>query len=246
MTAPAPPTPDRRIVVVTAGLSKPSSTRMLADRLASATADALAAQGDQASVNVIELRDHAHAVVDATLTGFPSGALADALAAVATADALIAVTPLFTTTYSGLFKSFIDIIDPDALRGTPVLLGATGGTARHSLAVEYSMRPLFTYLRADVVTTSVFAATDDWSDGGVLAGADAVNPLPARIDRAARDLADRVQSRPARADSAAARDNEGVGGDTSTRSITPRPGETTDFSATPSFADLIAQTGVTA
>ena len=122
----------------------------------------------------------------------------------AAADGLILVTPVFTTTYSGLFKSFLDILDQDALRGVPVLLRATGGTARHSLALEYSMRPLLTYLRAEVVTTSVFAATEDW------AGADTARPagtrsdaaqtegLPRRIRRAGGELADKVVARPVR------------------------------------------------
>ncbi len=64
------------------------------------------------------------------------------------ADGVIAVTPVFTASYSGLFKSFFDLIDPTALTGTPVLIGATGGTARHSLVLDHALRPLFAYLRA--------------------------------------------------------------------------------------------------
>lgn len=179
----------RTLVVVSAGLSQPSSTRLLADRLTQAAVREIEAAGDTVVVEVVELREHAHAVVDATLTGFPTGELARVLEALGRADGVIAVTPLFTTTYSGLFKSFVDVVDKDALTGVPVLLGATGGTARHSLALEYSVRPLFTYLRADVVTTSVFAATDDW------AGQDDVNPLPDRVARAGRELAAKVVAR---------------------------------------------------
>ncbi|MHB1490027.1 MAG: CE1759 family FMN reductase [Cellulomonas sp.] len=182
----------RRLAVVTAGLGKPSSTRLLADRLAQATVDELARIGVTATVETVELRDVAHDVVNAMLTGFPSGALDGVLQTVTGADALIAVTPLYTTTYSGLFKSFVDILDKDALVGMPVLLGATGGTPRHSLALEYSVRPLFTYLHAETVTTSVFAATDDWAGG-----TDAVASLPARITRAAAELAAAVVARPA-------------------------------------------------
>jgi FMN reductase len=181
---------DRTLVVVSAGLSQPSSTRLLADRLTAAAARELQSRGLGVDVENIELRDHAHAVVDAMLTGFPTGALARAMETLSRADGIIAVTPLFTTTYSGLFKSFVDIVDTDALTGMPVLLGATGGTPRHSLALEYSLRPLFTYLHADVVPTSVFAATDDWAGEG-----DTVNPLPRRIDRAGRELAERVAER---------------------------------------------------
>jgi FMN reductase len=174
----------RTLVVVSAGLSQPSSTRLLADRLTAATRDALELEGYTVDVEVVELREHAHAVVDAMLTGFAAGDLAQALDKVTHADGLVLVTPLFTTTYSGLFKSFLDILDTEALTGMPVLLGATGGTPRHSLALDYSLRPLLTYLHADVVTTSVFAATDDWAGSPEQTGA-----LTRRIERAGRELA---------------------------------------------------------
>ncbi|GAB4085549.1 NAD(P)H-dependent oxidoreductase [Myceligenerans cantabricum] len=207
----------RTVVVVTAGLSQPSQTRLLADRLAAATAQELERDGHRVRVEVIELREHAHAIMDAMLTGFAGGDLARAVDELTRADGVIAVTPLFTTTYSGLFKSFVDILDKDALTGMPVLLAATGGTPRHSLALDYSMRPLFTYLRADVVPTAVFAATDDWARDGAGHGTDRdANPLAGRIDRAGRALADRV----------AARRNEG-------------PAD--PFAAAPDFLDLLGE-----
>lgn len=185
----------RSVVVVSGGLSQPSSTRMLADRLADAVVAGLAARGVEARVTVVELRDLAHDVVDMTLTGYAREELAAAQDALATADGVVAVTPVYTASYAGLFKSFVDVLDKDALRGTPVLLGATGGTARHSLVVEHALRPLFAYLGADVVPTGVFAATDDWAE----AGTDDVRPLPERVRRAGEQLAERVASRePAR------------------------------------------------
>ncbi len=182
---------ERSIVVVSAGISQPSSTRLLADRLAAATVDELAARGLRADVTTIELRDLAHEVVNMTLTGFASGPLADALAKLAAADGLVAVTPVYAASYAGLLKSFVDVLDKDALAGMPVLIGATGGTGRHSLVLEYALRPLFGYLHADVVGTGVFAATDDWADSG----GDDVKPLPERIRRAGRELAETVAER---------------------------------------------------
>ncbi|MBN6037656.1 FMN reductase [Amycolatopsis sp. 195334CR] len=172
-----------KIVTISAGLRQPSSTRLLADRLGAATAAALEAEGAEVTVETVELRDIAHDVVNMMLTGFPAGGLPEVLEKVTGASGLIAVSPVFTTSYSGLFKSFVDILDNRALTGLPVLLGATGGTPRHSLALEYNLRPLFTYLHADVVTTSVFAATDDWADDGA---------LRERIDRAGAELARKV------------------------------------------------------
>ncbi|MCJ1695507.1 FMN reductase [Rathayibacter caricis] len=174
----------RRITVLSAGLSTPSSTRLLADRLADATEHELAEQGFATERSVVELRDLAHDVTNMLLTGFPSPALQTALDAVSGADGLIAVTPIFTTSYSGLFKSFVDVLDTEALRGLPVLLAATGGSPRHSLAVDYAMRPLFSYLHAAPLSTTVFAATADWGGEGEDARA-----LPGRIERAGRELA---------------------------------------------------------
>ncbi|WP_328582736.1 FMN reductase [Streptomyces sp. NBC_00370] len=174
-----------KLVVVSAGLGKPSSSRLLADRLAEAATGALAGADRKTDVRVVELRDLAVAVANNLVTGFPAADLRDALAAVGEADGLIVVTPVFAGSYSGLFKSFFDLIEPDALTGTPVLLAATGGTARHSLVTEHALRPLFSYLHALTAPTSVFAATDDWG-----AGADThAGGLPARIRRAAEELA---------------------------------------------------------
>ncbi len=157
---------DTRIAVISAGLSQPSSTRLLADRLAAATARSLTERAREAEVagpgftgaeftgaefTVIELRDHAHDLANNLVTGFPSPALREVTEAVTTASGLIAVTPIFNASYSGLFKTFFDVLEPDSLTGMPVLLGATGGTERHSLALEHALRPMFAYLRSIVV-----------------------------------------------------------------------------------------------
>lgn len=188
-----------RLVVVSAGLTSPSSTRLLADRLTAATQDALPGR-DAAEVRVIEVRDLAMEIAQHFVTGFPSDRLADALDAVAAADGLIAVTPVFAASYSGLFKAFFDVIDKDALTGTPVLLGATGGTARHSLVTEHALRPLLTYLRALVLPTAVYAASEDWGEEGLArriarAGGELARFM-APTDRAGRDGA-RGRARPA-------------------------------------------------
>lgn len=181
--------PRRRILVVSAGLREPSSTRLLADRLSSAAVTSLAAQGIAADVEVVELREYAHDLADHLLTGFPNARLRPALDALGTADAVIAVTPIFNASYSGLFKTYFDLVEPDTLADRPVLLGATGGTGRHSLALEHALRPMFSYLHAVVVPTAVYAATEDWGVSGNGTG------LVSRIDRAATELAALVATR---------------------------------------------------
>lgn len=174
----------RTLAVVSAGLGTPSSTRLLADRLAASASAALRERGDEVHVEVIELREHAHDLASTLLTGFAPPALAEAIATVTRADAVIAVTPVFTASYSGLFKTFLDVLEPEALAGTPVLIAATAGTPRHALVLEHAMRPLFAYLRAVVVPTAVFAAAEDWGGGN--------GELTDRVARAAGELADLV------------------------------------------------------
>lgn len=164
-----------KLVVVSAGLSVPSSTRLLADRLAAATVRGMS---EETEVVVVELRDLAVEIAHNFTSGFPGRALAAAQEAVTAADGLIVVTPVFSASYSGLFKSFFDVLDQDALSGKPVLIAATGGSARHSLVLEHALRPLFAYLRAVVVPTAVYAASEDWGAEG----------LAERIDRAAGEL----------------------------------------------------------
>jgi FMN reductase len=179
-----------QIVVVSAGLSVPSSTRILADSLSTATRRALSDLGQTSEVEVLELRDLAHLITDNQLTGFPTGALSEAVRRVAAADAVIAVTPVFSASYSGIFKSFFDVLEDGTLEGTPVLIAATAGTARHSLVLDFALRPLFAYLRADVVPTGVFAASSDFGSASGVGGS-----LSARIDRAAGELADHILRR---------------------------------------------------
>ncbi|MFE3038334.1 FMN reductase [Streptomyces canus] len=162
-----------KLVVVSAGLSVPSSTRLLGDRLAAAVGRAA-----EVDTQVVELRELAVEIAQNFTNGFPGRALAAAQEAVTAADGLIVVTPVFSASYSGLFKSFFDVLDPEALAGKPVLIAATGGSARHSLVLEHALRPLFAYLKAVVVPTGVYAASEDWGAEG----------LDGRIERAAGEL----------------------------------------------------------
>jgi len=195
MTDPLP-SPARSLVVVSAGLSVPSSTRLLADRLAAATERHLGDAGILPAVRVIELREHAQDLTNHLLTGFPTPKLQEVIDAVVGADGLIVASPIFNASYSGLFKLFFDVVERDALAGMPVLVAATGGTPRHSLVLDHAMRPLFAYLGAATVPTGVFAAAEDWGQGATPADA----ALAERIDRAAGELATAAAQRQPRTD----------------------------------------------
>lgn len=173
----------RRIVVLSAGLGVPSSSRLLADQLAASAQRQLGAAGYDVVIDVVELRDLAVDIANNFVTGYAAPKLADVIATVEAADGIIAVSPVFSASYSGLFKSFIDVLDPKSLTGKAVLLGATGGTDRHQMVLDYAMRPLFSYLRTRTTATAVFAGPQDW--GSTEEGA---SPLSERVDRAAGEL----------------------------------------------------------
>lgn len=179
------------IVVVSAGHSVPSSTRMLANALSDATLRALSSAGIEARSEVIELRELATDLANQSITRFASGRLQKCLDAVSHADGVIAVSPIYNGSYSGLFKLFFDALDEDSLTGRPVLLAATGGTPRHSLAIDHAMLPLFYYLRATVVPYPVFAATEDWGSKE--------GKLERHVQRSAKAFATQMASGPDRA-----------------------------------------------
>jgi FMN reductase len=158
---------------------------MLTDRIAQKSLDLLHESGMPASVQVIELGPLAVDIARATIAGFPGEQLQAAIDRLAAADAVIAATPVYKAGISGLFKSFFDLLDNDLLVAKPVLLAATGGTGRHALLIDDQMRPLFAFMRALTLPTSVYAAPEDWG----------ATELGEHIRRAAIELAVMLRAR---------------------------------------------------
>lgn len=171
----------RTVVVISAGLGVPSSTRMLADQISADVQQRLSAAGADPVIDVIDLRDYATDIANNMVSGYAGPALAEVIKRVEAADAMIAVTPTFSASYSGLFKSFFDVLDPKFLDGMPVVFGATGGSSRHSLVLDMAIRPLFSYLRAHTMPTAIYASPEDWGGSGT-------NTLERRIGQAAAEL----------------------------------------------------------
>lgn len=167
-----------RVVIVSSGTSDPSSTRLLAGRIADRVAKQAAARGQEAAISTIDLRELAAEVTTAMVSQLQGPGLGRAIELLASADGIIAATPVYKATPSGLFSSFFHILDNDLLIGKPVVLAATAGTARHALVIDDHMRSLFAFLRTLTVPTSVFASDEDWNS----------SELGSRIDRAAFEL----------------------------------------------------------
>nr|WP_314316330.1 CE1759 family FMN reductase [Kocuria rhizophila] len=237
------------IAVVTAGLSEDASTTRLARAIARAASGVVARGGEEPEVRVVALREIAHGITDAMLTGAAPAAVQDALDAVLTADGLIAATPTYKASYSGLFKAFFDLFDEGALENLPTVVAATGGSPRHSLVLDTALRPLFSYLKALTLPIGVYAATEDWADAS----------LQGRIDRAGAALAGMLGAGKPGHDAAGPGSAAGAGpgstgdggsaaGDASTGSVgarrnaPPRPERPVrdEFAAVPNFEDLLA------
>jgi FMN reductase len=183
-TTPVVPAEPKRLVVVSAGTGNPSSTRQLTDRIAHTSLGLLQRAGTPATASVVDLGPLAVDTARAAIAGFPGEELQEAIDRLAAADAIIAATPVYKAGISGLFKSFVDVLDNDLIIAKPVLLAATGGTPRHALVIDDQMRPLFAYMRALTLPTSVYAAPQDW----------ATTELGTRIQRAATELAVMVRA----------------------------------------------------
>ena len=216
------------LAVVTAGPSEDSTTTRLGEAITQAASGVVENAGQHVVIKVVQLRDLAHGLTDMMMTHVASRAVQDAIDTVLTADGLIAASPTYKASYSGLFKQFFDVIDESALENLPTVVAATGGSPRHSLVLDTAMRPLLSYLKALVLPLGIYAASEDWGH----------NDLQRRIDRVGASLGTMLL----------AGSPEGSGSsDGTSHGDAARPGlrrEVKDeFSDVPDFASLLASVG---
>ncbi|MFJ8693846.1 NADPH-dependent FMN reductase [Streptomyces roseolilacinus] len=114
-------------------------------------------------------------------------AMRQALDAVAAADGVLVATPVYQAAYSGLLKTFLDVLPRSGLAGKTVLPVMTGGSLAHALAPTYALQPVLAALGARHVVRGAFVldrsvGVDD--DGRPLVSGDAVP----RLDRALEEF----------------------------------------------------------
>lgn len=214
------------LAVVTAGLSEDSTTTRLGEAIAKAASDAVDNAGQHVDIKVIQLRDLAHGLTDMMITHVASPAVQAAIDTVLNADGLVAASPTYKASYSGLFKQFFDVIDESALENLPTVVAATGGSPRHSLVLDTAMRPLLSYLKALVLPLGIYAASEDWGHAD----------LQRRIDRVGASLGTMLLAGSPGGASGSFNDNDAA-----------RPGRRREvkdeFSNVPDFASLLASVG---
>jgi FMN reductase len=88
---------------------------------------------------------------------FNDPAIRQAREQVASARLVLIATPIYKAAYSGLLKTFLDLLPQDGLRGKTVLAIGTGGSAAHLLALDYTLKPVLTALGARHLLDTVYA-----------------------------------------------------------------------------------------
>ena len=156
-----------RIAVVIGNPSSKSRTKVLAQAIVARVADGLDGRLP-VQIQTFELGQLAPHLL---ASGWPAELPAEGAAAVKaieTADLIVAVSPVYKGSYTGLFKHLFDLVGPETLVGRPVLIAANGGSDRHALVVDHQLRPLFAFFRALTVPSAVYASEADF-DGYTIA-----------------------------------------------------------------------------
>ncbi|MDR1853040.1 MAG: NAD(P)H-dependent oxidoreductase [Propionibacteriaceae bacterium] len=153
-----------KLLLLSGGMSEESTTTRLVRELSRALMKLADERSIELEVSAIQIGDLLDDVSAALAKNLKSEKLKAAERDLASADGLIAGTPVYKAGVAGPFSSFMHVLDPDVLVGTPVLLAATGGSARHALVVDTEMRSLFAFMRALAAPTAVYATGNDWGD----------------------------------------------------------------------------------
>ena len=159
-----------RLVAISAGESSGSKTTAL-----------VAPVVDEHDGRLIELSQLS---ADGLLGRVEDAALADAVAAAASADVLIVATPVYRATYTGAMKAFFDRFEPRALAGTAVVLVATAIVPEHYLSLDTGGRALVASLEGWTIPTVVYATREDFTDG--VPNEDVLRRLRSAVEQAER------------------------------------------------------------
>lgn len=175
----------KKLVTFTGSYSYPSKTLSLTDTIAHKVASRYDLQLKKYSMNDLgETFGLAKDIHDLEATG------KKVVEDLQEADALIITTPVYKGSYPGLFKHFIDLLDPEIFYGKPILIAATGGGTRHALMVEHQLRPLFGFFMAHSLPTAIYASSQDYSTNNNITSLD----LLQRIDQAIEEFSPFIQS----------------------------------------------------
>lgn len=147
------------VVVISGGLKRPSRTLTLAEEL-------VAALGRHTPINVqlVEIGEIGPLFAGSLQPNELAPEVREAISTIEQSDFIVAATPVYRATYTGLFKHLLDFVDHNALIDVPVLLAATGGSDRHALVIDHQLRPLFSFFQSLTLPVGVYASEADFEN----------------------------------------------------------------------------------
>ncbi|MES2206608.1 MAG: NADPH-dependent FMN reductase [Pseudomonadota bacterium] len=114
--------------------------------------------------------------------------LSEALNTVNVVDAIVLATPIYKAAYSGLLKVFLDVLPQNGLENKYILPVGSGGSAHHTLALDYGLRPVLTSLSAKNILPSIYALDAHFQVDKDGAGATITDDLTERINNGVERL----------------------------------------------------------
>lgn len=168
-----------KVVAVNGSAHRPSRTLVLVQALLAELSQRLVLD-----TQVVDLSEIARPLGGALTREELPAEIEAQLAAIESADLLIAAAPVYRGSFPGHFKHLFDLVGMDALASKPVLLAATGGSDRHALVLEHQLRPLFSFLQALTLPIGVYASTGDF-DGHEIGNGALAERIKLAAERAA-------------------------------------------------------------
>lgn len=147
------------ILIISGSPSDPSKTEMVGEYVARKLAEGAR------HVHHLRVRTLPAGAVLAADLAHP--AIVDAMEQVARADGVVLATPTYKASYSGLLKTFLDLLPQYGLADKAVLPLATGGSAAHVLVLDYALRPVIQSMAARHVVQGLFVLDShiQWDSG---------------------------------------------------------------------------------
>lgn len=154
--------PKASIVAISGSLSPNSRTRVVLEDVLQSVAERI-----DVAVTIVDIGEIADVLGPVRSRGDAPDKIAGLIEDAERSDLILAASPVYKGSYTGLFKHFVDLIDYRALTNRAVGLIATGGSDRHALVIDHQLRPLFSFFNARTLPTGVFVSTGQHHNGHV-------------------------------------------------------------------------------
>ncbi|SFF35109.1 FMN reductase [Paenibacillus algorifonticola] len=122
---------------------------------------------------------------------FDSPAIVEATALVEGAGAVIIASPVYKASFTGVLKTFLDLLPQKGLEGKIITPFFIGGSLAHLLSIDYSLKPVLASMGAKHFASGVYAVDSQIArvqlDGGA-SGFELNDELKLRLDASLTEL----------------------------------------------------------